>query len=131
LSVVFNCGIVHFADNVKIYRAQPDFIKKFLKTVPVVFDETHFISGEPRKSIVMASRKGNDWYVAGINGEKSLKEFSVELPFITSGEFELSLIADGETARTFNNETKAFKAGDTIPVKMLECGGFVAVLKAK
>lgn len=131
LSLVFNCGIVHFADNVKAYRSQPDFIKEFLKTVPVVFDETHFISGEPGKSIVMASRKGNDWYVAGINGEKSVKEISVELPFVSSGEFEMNLIADGETARTFKNETKAFKSGETIPVKMLECGGFVAVLKAK
>ena len=131
LTLVFNVGILHFADNVKTYRAQPDFIKAFLKTVPVVFDETHFISGEPGKSIVMASRKGNDWYVAGINGEKSVKEISVELPFLLTGEFELSLIADGETARTFKNETKAFKAGETLPVKMLEFGGFVAVLKAK
>ena len=131
LSLVFNVGILHFADNVKAYRSQPDFIKDFLKTVPVVFDETHFISGEPGKSIVMASRKGKDWYVAGINGEKSVKEIAVELPFISSGEFEMNLIADGETARTFKNETKAFKAGETIPVKMLECGGFVAVLKSK
>ena len=96
-----------------------------------MFDETHFISGEPGKSIVMASRKGKDWYVAGINGEKSVKEISVELAFITSGEFESSLIADGETARKFKHETKAFKAGETIQVKMLECGGFVAILKAK
>ncbi|MBW8331153.1 MAG: glycoside hydrolase family 97 protein [Prolixibacteraceae bacterium] len=131
LSLVFNVGILHFADNVKTYRTQPNFIKEFLKAVPAVFDETHFISGEPGKSIVMASRKGTNWYVAGINGEKSVKEISVELPFITSGEFDLSLISDGETARTFRNETKAFKAGETIPVKMLECGGFVAVLKTK
>lgn len=131
LSLVFNVGILHFADNVKTYRTQPDFIKDFLKTVPVAFDETRFISGEPGKSIVMASRKGNDWYVAGINGEKSVKEISVELPFITSGEFDLSLIADGETARTFKHENKAFKAGETISVKMIECGGFTAVLKTK
>lgn len=131
LSLVFNCGILHFADNVKTYRSQPEFIKAFLKSVPVVFDETHFISGEPGKSIVMASRKGNDWYVAGINGEKSVKEITVELPFISSGDFEMNLIADGENARTFKNETKGFKSGETMSVKMLECGGFVAVLKSK
>ncbi|HAQ17651.1 MAG TPA: alpha-glucosidase [Prolixibacteraceae bacterium] len=131
LSLVFNVGILHFADNVKTYRAQPDFIKEFLKTVPVVFDETHLISGEPGKSILMASRKGNNWYIAGINGEKSVKEISVELPFISSGEFELSLISDGENSRTFAYELKTFKARESIQVKMLETGGFVAVLKAK
>ncbi len=131
LSLVFNTGILHFADNVKTYRSQPEFIKEFLKTVPVVFDETHFISGEPGKSIVMASRKGNDWYIAGINGEKSVKEISVELPFISSGEFELNLIADGADARTFAHELKGFKAGESFPVKMLENGGFVAILKGK
>jgi hypothetical protein len=131
LSLVFNVGILHFADNVKTYRAQPDFIKEFLKTVPVVFDETRFISGEPGKSIVMASRKGNDWYVAGINGEKTVKEISVELPFVSTGEFDLSLIADGRDARSFAHELKTFKAGETIQVKMLENGGFVGVLKGK
>lgn len=131
LSLVFNVGILHFADNVKTYRSQPDFIKEFLKTVPVVFDESHFISGEPGKSIVMASRKGKDWYVAGINGEKSIKEISVELPFVSTGEYELSLVADGETAREFKHETKAFTEGEAISVKMLENGGFVAVLKTK
>lgn len=131
LSLVFNSGILHFADNVKTYRSQPDFIKELLKTLPVVFDETHFISGEPGKSIVMASRKGNDWYVAGINGEKTVKEMIVELPFIVSGDYTLSLITDGQNARSFVHEQKTFKAGESIPVKMLETGGFVLVLKGQ
>lgn len=130
LSLVFNSGIVHFADNVKTYRAQPDYIKEFLRTVPVVFDETHLISGEPEKFIVIASRSGKDWYVAGINGEKTVKEVTVELPFISSGDYNLTLITDGETARSLAHEQKPFKAGETIVVKMLETGGFTGVLKA-
>jgi len=129
LSLVFNSGILHFADNVKTYRSQPDFVLKFLKTVPVVFDETHLISGEPGKSIVMASRKGSDWYVAGINGEKVAKEISLVLPFISSGIYNLSLITDGENARSLTHEEKAFSAGESIQLKLMEDGGFVAVLK--
>ncbi|MGL6269836.1 MAG: glycoside hydrolase family 97 catalytic domain-containing protein, partial [Chitinophagaceae bacterium] len=40
LTLVFNTGIVHFADNVKAYLSLPDFVKEFIQHLPVVFDET-------------------------------------------------------------------------------------------
>ncbi len=128
LSLVFNSGILHFADNVKTYRTQPEYVKTFLKKVPVVFDETHYIDGEPGKMIILASRKGNDWYVAGINGEQKSKEVTVLLPFIKQGQFQLNLITDGADSKSFANETRSFKPSESIQIKMLGKGGFVAVL---
>jgi len=131
LTLVFNSGILHFADNVKTYRSLPDYVKELVQVVPVVFDETHYISGEPGKSVVLASRKGNEWYVSGINGEKDSKEITVELPFIKEGQYAMSLITDGADAMSFANEKKDFNAGETIKVTMLGNGGFVARLVSK
>ncbi len=131
LTVIFNSGIIHFADNVKTYLSLPEYVREFVENVPAAFDETHYISGEPGKDVILACRKGNDWYLAGINSEKTIKELSIQMPFITQGAYDMSLIVDGANTRTFDNELKVFKAGDEIKVKMLEIGGFVAVLKAQ
>ncbi len=129
LTLVFNSGILHFADNVKAYQSLPSFVKDFLTTVPVTFDETRYISGEPGKSIVLASRKGKDWYISGINGQKDMMDLSVEIPYITEGQYSMNLITDGKDDKSFAHEKKVFKAGESIGLKMLANGGFVAYLK--
>ncbi len=115
----------------KAYQSLPVYVKDFLKTVPVTFDETRYISGEPGSFVVLASRKGKDWYVSGINGEKEIKDLTIGIPFVAEGLYVLDLITDGKDDKSFGNETKDFKAGDKIAVKMLGNGGFVAVLTAK
>ena len=129
LTLIFNSGILHFCDNVKMYRSLPDYIKDFLKIVPVTFDETHYLSGYPGKDIVLASRKRNDWYIAGINSEKTNKEITFELPFISSGEYKMNLITDGANNKTFANKTNVFKSGDKVKLKIPAQGGFVGILK--
>ena len=129
LSLIFNSGILHFADNVKTYLAQPEYVKDFLKKVPVVFDETRYVAGEPGKMIVLASRKGNVWYVSGINSENQSKELSLELPFISNGQFSMHLINDGADNKSFSNLKSNFKAGDKIKVTMAGRGGFVVLLE--
>ncbi|MEI7829624.1 MAG: glycoside hydrolase family 97 catalytic domain-containing protein [Prolixibacteraceae bacterium] len=130
LSLIFNSGILHFADNVKTYQAQPDYVKDFLKTVPVVFDETRYVTGEPGKLIVLASRKGNVWYVSGINSENKSKELALELPFISKGSFAMNLISDGSDSKSFSNHKSTFKAGEKIKVTLADKGGFVFALES-
>jgi hypothetical protein len=129
LSLIFNSGILHFADNVKTYQAQPEYVKDFLKTVPVVFDETHYVTGEPGKLIILASRKGNVWYVSGINSENQSKELSLELPFIAKGSYSLNLISDGTDNKSFSNLKSNYKAGEKVKVTMADKGGFVFTLE--
>ncbi|MBC7889652.1 MAG: glycoside hydrolase family 97 catalytic domain-containing protein [Ferruginibacter sp.] len=128
LTVIFNSGILHFGDNVKSYRSLPEYAKAFIKNVPVTFDETRFISGEPGKSIILASRKGKVWYAAGINSEKTSKEVVIALPFIESGAYQMSLISDGADAKSFSNKVQTYQASQSLKVNMLPYGGFVATI---
>lgn len=131
LSLIFNAGVVHFADNTESYNSKPDYVQDFLKTVPVVFDESHYIMGEPGKDVVIASRKGKLWYVAGINGEKNSKDLSFKLPFLKGNNYNLNIIMDGKDMYSFENSISTLKKNDAIKIKMLENGGFVAVLTQK
>ena len=71
LSVIFESGWLHFAGGVEEYLDLPEAPKEFLKHVPVVWDETRFLAGEPGQFVVLARRSGNQWYIGGINGENA------------------------------------------------------------
>ena len=47
LPVVLECGLLHFADSVRAYRELPAGPKQFLREIPVVWDETRLLAGEP------------------------------------------------------------------------------------
>jgi hypothetical protein len=129
LSLVFNSGILHFGDNAESYRSVPAYVQEFLKTVPATFDETRFISGEPGKSIIIASRKGKVWYLAGINSEKERMESSIRLPFLGSGKYSVNLIKDGADAKSFQNELHALTQNEALPMTIAGYGGFVATVR--
>jgi alpha-glucosidase len=129
LTVIFESGILHFAERVSAVRALPDYVKDFLKSVPVTWDETKYITGEPGSEIVLARRKGDVWYIAGINGEKKEKELTLRLPFIKEGKYKLELITDGIKDTTFEHIQSDFDGGgDTFNIVFLARGGFVGRL---
>ena len=43
-------------------------IKDFLKIVPNTWVDIKFMEGYPGKQMLIARRKANDWFVAGVNG---------------------------------------------------------------
>ncbi|MBN2007715.1 glycoside hydrolase family 97 catalytic domain-containing protein [candidate division KSB1 bacterium] len=128
LSVVFESGLQHFADGVESYRQQPDFVKQFLKTVPVAWDESKLIDGMPGKDIIVARRHADVWYIAGINGEDHEKNFHIDFDFMNSGHYALTLIGDSNSVHTFRNEKTTIKSGKRLTVPVLGYGGFVIEL---
>jgi hypothetical protein len=124
LTLVFQSGILHFAEDAGFLNQQPDFVKTFLKTIPVTFDESHLLSGYPGKDIIIASRKGKTWYLAGINGESKLKNFDVKLPFI-KGNCKINIIKDGDNAHSFENIVMDFKSRQNLQITTIPYGGFV------
>ena len=126
LSVVFESGIQDFADRSTSYQALPEAPKNFLKKVPAAWDETRLVAGYPGDFVVMARRKGNIWYVAGISGKDEKREITFELPFIPSNK-NISLIVDGEERTKFSETT--VKTGSKITVSLLPNGGFAGTVE--
>jgi alpha-glucosidase len=129
LSVIFESGIVHFADAVEAYQSLPAEALVFLKEVPVIWDETRLISGYPGKDAVLARRRGELWYIAGINGEHETKTISLSFDFLGEGVYEAAFIADGDTNQQFSFRRKTVGSSDAETVEMLQYGGFAAVIR--
>ncbi|HMY40469.1 MAG TPA: glycoside hydrolase family 97 catalytic domain-containing protein, partial [Marinagarivorans sp.] len=68
VSVLFLSGWQHIAETPAGMAKVPHYVKNILRDLPVSWDETRFVDGFPGRYAVIARRKGNQWYVAAING---------------------------------------------------------------
>ncbi len=132
LSVVFESGLLHFADSVKAYQSLDDASKAFLKSVPAAWLDTRMIGSEPGKLAVFARRASDGWYVGGISGSDSPQTFEMDLSFLGTlvGKRFMTLITDGSEPRHLTSTTRAVSASDKIRVDLLPRGGFVAKFSA-
>jgi hypothetical protein len=127
LSVVFESGFQHLADRPSGYFGLPDQARTFLKEVPNAWDDTKLLSGYPGRDVVLARRKGNAWYIGGLNAELVEKTESLALGFLTQGtRYRLTLIADGEHDKDFAVRYLVVDNSCSVTVKMLRRGGFAA-----
>ena len=126
LSVVFEVGVQHLADSDKAYRALQQEPKTFLKQVPAAWDETRVLSGEPGRSVVIARRAGDVWYVGGIGAQEAPESARVALAFLgVQGTWNLTMLRDGEDDRSFATASRQVTSKDAIEVVMRPRGGFV------
>ena len=131
LPVIFESGITHFADKISAFENLPRYVQDFLKTIPVTWDEIKYLDGMPGKEMLLARRKGDTWYIGGINGEKANKMFTVNIGDFGTGDYEVTQIIDGKTNTTFALKNSTLKSEDSFTVAMLPYGGFVAILNKK
>lgn len=130
LSVIFESGIQHLADRPEGYYQLPDAVLTFLKNVPNAWDDTKLLDGYPGSFTIIARRKGDDWYIGGINnGGLREKVQNLKFDFLPEGKsYKLTLIADGIHDKTFSTQYQVVEKLKSIDVKMLRLGGFVAKL---
>lgn len=129
LSIIFESGVQHLADDYCMYENQPEYVLNLLKLLPASWDESHFISGYPGKEVVVARKKNKTWFIAGINSEKCSKKYLLDLSHFSKGLSEIELISDGADHLTFKNETIKFDDKRKIEIDMLPEGGFCAIIK--
>lgn len=105
----------------------------FMASVSVTWDETKVLTAAVGEYLVVAKRKGNNWFIGGITAEKG-QEVEVSLDFLEANRsYEMVLFTDGLNADLqaldYNKETKIVSKVQTLKVKMVRNGGLVAVLK--
>lgn len=122
LSVIFTSGIQHIAETPAGMAAQPDFVREYMNTLPETWDDVKFIDGYPGKFVLLARRKGNRWYIAGINGEKRERTVTLKLPFLTKA-VKGNIITDSQDAKKIVERDADFSA--PLELIMQPYGGFV------
>lgn len=124
LSVIFESGWMCLADSPESYNANP--AKQFLKDVHAAWDDIHFIDGYPGRFVCLARRKGNDWFVAGINTGKA-RTLLIDLDFIKPGTYPVRLYKDAKTSSEIAVEQLNVKTSDGLKITMRQNGGFAVM----
>ncbi|MGI5153010.1 glycoside hydrolase family 97 catalytic domain-containing protein [Plantactinospora sp. CA-294935] len=126
LSVAFECGITHFADDVDAYLARPD-AARFLAELAPAWDETVLLAGDPDHEAVIARRHRDRWFIGGI-ATGPARRLTVPLDRLALGPADAWIVGD----RTDGGLTSARRSvDDNLVVEVADNGGFVAVLAAR
>jgi alpha-glucosidase len=127
-SVIFLSGIQHYAESPEGMMHVPGNIKEFLRKLPDSWDDVQFIDGYPGKLYVVARKSGNKWWVAGINGENTNKELTLELSFLKNRKGQLiSSGNDFKDEPSFDVKNIVIPSSGKTNVALKGNDGFVAV----
>lgn len=132
--IVINSSLVMLADSPDEYRKYPD-IMKFLSQVPATWDDIKVLDAKVGEYAVIAKRKGNRWYVGGMNawGKRSV---STQLAFLAKGKkYNAEIFKDtdksNDDANSYTHELTNVDASKSFEMNMASGGGFVMVLTEK
>ena len=130
LSGLFESAIQHFTNRSEGYDELHAAAQTFLKEVPNAWDDTKLLDGYPGKDVMIARRKGNAWYIGGINGELREKKKTIKFDFLPDNiRYKLILIADGKHDKAFDTQYLVVDKSSTVDIRLLRRGGFAASLK--
>jgi alpha-glucosidase len=127
--VVFSSPFLCWPDNPEAYLNSP--LLEFVRTVPVTWDETRVLPGAAiGDTVLLARRKGTDWYVAALNCRPEARTLELDLaPFGVAGR-ELTTYRDGPEGTACEVQSSLMAAGQNfIAVALRPGGGFLARLR--
>ena len=81
-AILFQNPIQNFAIAPNNLTDVPAFEIDFMKQVPTTWDEIRFIDGYPGKYCILARRRGEQWYIAGVNAGKEVLKKQLDLPML-------------------------------------------------
>jgi alpha-glucosidase len=103
---------------------------EFFKRVPTVWNESHYLAGEPGQFISVARRQGNVWYVGSAAG---LTDWAGTLPisFLASGKRYQATVYEDDGAGSIQKRVADIGAGDSFPVSLKAKGGQAIIIEEK
>ena len=127
-AIVFSTPFLCWPDNPEAYLDSP--LLQFVRTVPVTWDETRILPGSViGDTVIMARRKGDEWYVAVLNCRSEPQTIELDLSFLNATGKQLTLYRDGPSAAACQIETRVPPPGSgNLPVSLRSGGGFIVHL---
>ena len=80
--------------------------------------------------MVVARRKGKDWYIGAMGNEKA-HAVTLPLKFLGAGKYKAKVWEDGATPTTLRESERAVSATDVLELKLAPSGGAAVRLSGK
>jgi alpha-glucosidase len=119
--VVFDSPFAGVSDSPDTYRDSPAGLD-FVRAAPTSWDETRFVTGEIGQSVVVARRKGGEWWLGAMTNEAG-RTVRVPLDFLGAGTFNADIRQDGAAPTDLSASKKAVKRGEVLTLKLAPSGG--------
>ena len=118
--VVYDSPLQMVSDAPEAYANASGF--DFIRIVPTAWDETRFIGGSPDSHIVLARRKGRDWFIGAMNAGDA-RTVTIPLNLLGTGRFEAQVWQDGATPNEVTTKSIAVTSRDSVTMNMAVGGG--------
>ena len=129
--VVYYAPLQMMCDAPTAYEQYPDILK-YLAEVPTTWDETKVLSGKLGEYVVIARKKGNNWYIGGLTNWTE-REVEIDLSQLGGGNYKAELFTDGinanRTAGDYQFREKQVSSSEKLKITMKKGGGFAAKLQ--
>jgi len=125
ISVIMCSPFLVMCDAPENYRGKPGI--EFYRGLPTTWDELKILHADFAESLVIARRKGKNWWIVGMNSDRA-KEITVPLSFLSGKNFQMESFADGSSVQDVQVNKKLVRREDQLVMRMADAGGFAARL---
>jgi alpha-glucosidase len=126
--VVYESPLQMLSDSPSNYLREPESLE-FLREVPTTWDESKALDGKISDYVVIARRKGSDWYVGAIS-DWTARDIEIDLSFLPAGNFTADAYQDGvnadRMASDYRKVTIKVNKGTKLKVHLAPGGGWAA-----
>jgi alpha-glucosidase len=119
--VVYESPLQFLPESPVLYQSSPDGFD-LIKDAPATWDETRFLSGRVGESIVLARRKGKQWWVGAMTNEQG-RTVTVPLSFLGEGQWTADIAQDGAAPTKLTRQQRTVSARDRVTLKLAPSGG--------
>lgn len=126
LAVLYESGAPSMADYASTYAKEE--YNAFYKALPATYDDMVYIGGELDGYFIAARRKGNDWFIAGINAVLE-RDVEIDLSFLDEGSYTATVYTDGDDYKSIVKSSKTLTRADKENLSLVKNGGFVLHLQ--
>jgi alpha-glucosidase len=123
--VVYDSPLQMVADSPDAYVGADGF--DFIRSVPTTWDETRFLTGETGRSIVLARRKGETWYIGAMTDETA-RSIRVPLTFLPPGEYRATIWHDGDRPTAVTRSVRDVGRANDLSLSLAGSGGAAITL---
>jgi alpha-glucosidase len=126
--VVYEAPLQMLADSPSHYLREPE-VMEFLKPVPTVWDETRVLAAQIGDYVVIARRRGQDWYIGGMTDWTS-RTLDIDFSFLPAGRFQMVAYEDGPNAarmgQDYKKVTRDIDRTTKLTINLASGGGWAA-----
>ena len=121
--MVYDNPMPMVSDAPTAYEGQPGF--DFIRQVLTSWDETRVLSGQVGDYIVVARRKGSDWFLGAMT-DWTARVLEVPLSFLAAGRYQIESwadAADSEDPNRLTYEKRKAEPGEKLVLRLGSGGG--------